>query len=136
MLISYTGCKSGKAYRQPVSYVRDGDVLLTPGGGRWTLNLADGRSARIRLRGRDAPARPELVPHQAGFAPPVVPHLMPRMPRSSLPRPRPRARHPLHTASMEHRCCSSGIGGTSLPFAGEGGAAQGRRGRGWRGACG
>ena len=45
MLISYTGRKSGKAYRQPVSYVRDGDVLLTPGGGRWTLNLADGRPA-------------------------------------------------------------------------------------------
>jgi endonuclease YncB( thermonuclease family) len=61
MLISYTGRKSGKAYRQPVSYVCDGDVLLTPGGGRWTLNLADGRPARIRLRGRDAPARPELV---------------------------------------------------------------------------
>ena len=61
MLISYTGRKSGKAYRQPVSYVRDGDVLLTPGGGRWTLNLADGSQARIRLRGRDEPARPELV---------------------------------------------------------------------------
>ncbi len=61
MLISYTGRKSGKAYRQPVSYVRDGDVLLTPGGGRWTLNLAGGRPARIRLRGRDQPARPELV---------------------------------------------------------------------------
>lgn len=61
MLISYTGRKSGKAYRQPVSYVRDGDVLLTPGGGRWTLNLAGGRPARIRLRGRDEAARPELV---------------------------------------------------------------------------
>ena len=45
MLIAYTGRKSGKAYRQPVSYVRDGGVLLTPGGGRWTLNLADGRPA-------------------------------------------------------------------------------------------
>jgi hypothetical protein len=61
MLISYTGRKSGKAYRQPVSYVHDGDALLTPGGGRWTLNLADGRPARIRLRGRDVPARAELV---------------------------------------------------------------------------
>ena len=49
----------------PVSYVRDGDVLLTPGGGRWTLNLAGGRPARIRLRGRDAPARPELVTDRA-----------------------------------------------------------------------
>ena len=61
MLISYTGRKSGKAYRQPVSYARDGDVLLTPGGGRWTLNLAGGRTVRIRLRGRWSPARAELV---------------------------------------------------------------------------
>jgi len=61
MLISYTGRKSGKAYRQPVSYVRDGDVLLTPGGGRWTLSLAGGQPIRIRLRGRAETARPELV---------------------------------------------------------------------------
>jgi deazaflavin-dependent oxidoreductase (nitroreductase family) len=61
MLISYTGRKTGKAYRQPVSYVRDDDVLLTPGGGRWTLNLRDERPVRIRLRGRDVTARPELV---------------------------------------------------------------------------
>ncbi|HEY3979118.1 MAG TPA: nitroreductase/quinone reductase family protein [Streptosporangiaceae bacterium] len=61
MLVSFTGRTSGKAYRQPVSYVRDGDVLLTPGGGRWTLNLAGGRPARLRVRGRDVPARPELV---------------------------------------------------------------------------
>jgi hypothetical protein len=61
MLISYTGRKSGKSYRQPVSYARDGEVLLTPGGGRWTLNLAGGRPVRIRLRGRDVAARGELV---------------------------------------------------------------------------
>jgi deazaflavin-dependent oxidoreductase (nitroreductase family) len=61
MLISYTGRKTGKAYRQPVSYARDGDTLLTPGGGRWTLNLRDGRPVRIRLRGRDVAARAELV---------------------------------------------------------------------------
>lgn len=61
MLLSYTGRKSGKAYRQPVSYVRDGDVLLTPGGGRWTLNMTGRRPIRIRLRGRDVTAEPELV---------------------------------------------------------------------------
>jgi F420H(2)-dependent quinone reductase len=61
MLISYTGVKSGKAYLQPVSYARDGDTLLTPGGGRWTLNLKGGREVRLRLRGRDVPARAELV---------------------------------------------------------------------------
>ena len=61
MLISYTGRKSGKAYRQPVSYVPDGEVLLTPGGGRWTLNLAGERPVLIRLRGHDVASRPELV---------------------------------------------------------------------------
>lgn len=61
MLISYTGRKTGRAYRQPVSYARDGETLLTPGGGRWTLNLGAGRPVRIRLRGRDVAARPDLV---------------------------------------------------------------------------
>jgi hypothetical protein len=33
MLLSFTGRKTGKAYRQPVSYLPDGDTLLTPGAG-------------------------------------------------------------------------------------------------------
>ncbi len=61
MLVFYAGRKTGKPYRQPVSYVRDGDVLLTPGGGRWTLSLASERPVQIRLRGHDGPYRPELV---------------------------------------------------------------------------
>jgi hypothetical protein len=61
MLVFLTGHKTGKSYRQPVSYVRDGTVLLTPGGGNWKLNLADGRPERIRLRGRDVLARPQIV---------------------------------------------------------------------------
>jgi hypothetical protein len=61
MLVFYTGRRTGKAYRQPVSYVRQGTTLLTPGGGQWKLNLRDGRPVRIRLRGRDVLAHPELV---------------------------------------------------------------------------
>jgi hypothetical protein len=61
MLVSYTGVKSGKAYLQPVSYARDGDTLLTPGGGRWTLNLKGGREVTLRLRGHNVPARADLV---------------------------------------------------------------------------
>ena len=61
MLVAYTGVKSGKAYRQPVSYARDGETLLTPGGGRWTLNLKNGRKVRLRLRGRNVPAHADLV---------------------------------------------------------------------------
>jgi len=61
MLVSYTGRKTGQAYRQPVSYVRDGEMLLTPGGGKWKLNLREGDQVRLRLEGRDVLARPELV---------------------------------------------------------------------------
>jgi deazaflavin-dependent oxidoreductase (nitroreductase family) len=61
MLLTHTGRRTGRRYRQPVSYVRDGDVLLTPGGGSWTRNLRDGEPVTIRLRGRDVSARPELV---------------------------------------------------------------------------
>ncbi len=61
ILVFLTGRKTGKSYRQPVSYVRDGSVLLTPGGGNWKLNLKDGRPERIRLRGRDVLVRPEIV---------------------------------------------------------------------------
>lgn len=61
MLVSYVGRRSGKRYEQPVSYVRDGDVLLTPGGGRWKSNLRDGQAVRLRMRGHDIVARPTIV---------------------------------------------------------------------------
>jgi hypothetical protein len=61
MLVYLTGRKSGKQYQQPISYVRDGETLLTPGGGRWKLNLVEGEPTHVRLRGRDISLRPELV---------------------------------------------------------------------------
>ena len=61
MLVFHTGRRTGRHYRQPVSYVSHDGVLLTPGGGRWTSNLNQGEPTRIRLRGRDISARPELV---------------------------------------------------------------------------
>jgi hypothetical protein len=61
MLAYLTGRRTGRLYRQPLSYVRDGATLLTPGGGVWKRNLVGGTPVRIRLRGRDVLARPELV---------------------------------------------------------------------------
>jgi F420H(2)-dependent quinone reductase len=61
MLVHLTGRKTGRQYRQPVSYVRDGQMLLTPGGGRWKLNLVEGQPTHVRLRGHDLSLRPELV---------------------------------------------------------------------------
>jgi hypothetical protein len=61
MLVYLTGRRTGKSYRQPVSYVRHDGTLLTPGGGKWKLNLQPGRAEKIRLGGRDVLARPDLV---------------------------------------------------------------------------
>lgn len=61
MLAFIIGRKTGRIYRQPLSYVRDGDALLTPGGGKWKFNLVSGAPVRIRLRGKDISATPELV---------------------------------------------------------------------------
>jgi hypothetical protein len=61
MLITFTGRKSGKTYRQPLSYVDYDGALLTPGGGKWKLNLSPGEPVRMRLRGRDVLARPEFI---------------------------------------------------------------------------
>jgi hypothetical protein len=61
MLVYLTGRKSGRHYRQPISYIRDGETLLTPGGGRWKLNLVEGEPTHIRLRGEDISLRSELV---------------------------------------------------------------------------
>src|SRR5690242_1621295 len=61
MLLTITGRKTGRVYRQPVSYVRDAGGLLTPGGGKWTLNLREDEPIRIKLAGKDHHARPELI---------------------------------------------------------------------------
>jgi F420H(2)-dependent quinone reductase len=61
MLLYLTGRKTGKSYVQPVSFVEEGQTLLTPGGGRWKLNLRDGECVRARVGGRAVRLRPELI---------------------------------------------------------------------------
>jgi hypothetical protein len=58
MLVFLTGRKTGKSYRQPVSYIREGTVLLTPGGatGSSTCRRA-GRSASGCAAGTCSPGR-------------------------------------------------------------------------------
>jgi deazaflavin-dependent oxidoreductase (nitroreductase family) len=82
MLVSLTGRKTGRRYRQPVSYVRDGDALLTPGGGRWTRNLRDGEPVLLRLAGRDVTARPALV-RDADEVDRLLRHMLTENPRAA-----------------------------------------------------
>ena len=65
MLVYLTGRKTGRKYVQPVSFVPDNGTLLTPGGGRWKLNLREGSCVRARLRGRPTLLRPEIISEAA-----------------------------------------------------------------------
>jgi deazaflavin-dependent oxidoreductase (nitroreductase family) len=51
MLLSFTGRKTGRSYTTPVSYVREGNSLLVPGGGAWWRNLEAGPPVRVHVRG-------------------------------------------------------------------------------------
>lgn len=61
MLVTLTGHKTGRIYRQPVSYVKDGDTFLTPGGGVWTRNLREDTAVPARMNGKRVQLRPELI---------------------------------------------------------------------------
>lgn len=65
MLVTLVGRKTGRVYLQPVSYVRDGDVLLTPGGGKWTRNLREGEPTPVRIAGRQRVATAERLRERA-----------------------------------------------------------------------
>jgi hypothetical protein len=62
LLLSFTGRKSGKHITLPLSYAEDGNgSLLIPGGGAWKVNLGPGRPIRVRLRGKELAADPEVI---------------------------------------------------------------------------
>ncbi len=54
MLLTYAGCKSGKAYTTPVNYLRDGDTLLVVSSRKhiWWKNLRGGAPVTARVRGQ------------------------------------------------------------------------------------
>lgn len=51
-IIEFKGRKSGRIYRTPVAYVRDGDEVLLSTDSPWYRNVAGGAHVRLRLRGR------------------------------------------------------------------------------------
>jgi deazaflavin-dependent oxidoreductase (nitroreductase family) len=67
LLVSFTGRKTGRSYTTPVSYVRDGNELLIPGGGKWWKNLAGG-PVRVRLQGSWVPVSPEVITETQGMS--------------------------------------------------------------------
>jgi deazaflavin-dependent oxidoreductase (nitroreductase family) len=54
MLITVTGCKSGKKYSTPVGFYRDGDSLwvLTSRDRTWWRNIKNGANVSLLLKGK------------------------------------------------------------------------------------
>jgi len=66
MLITVTGCKSGKKYSTPVNFYQDGDTLwvISNRDRTWWRNVTNGANVSIVLKGKtmDAFAKAELDP--------------------------------------------------------------------------
>jgi hypothetical protein len=69
MLVYLTGRKTGRQYRQPVSYVRDAETLLTPGGGAGRSTSSRGNrhtSGSADATSRSAPSSYATQPRSTG----------------------------------------------------------------------
>lgn len=53
MIIEFTGRRSGRTYRTPIAYVRDGGRLLASTDSPWWRNLEADPAVGLRLAGRD-----------------------------------------------------------------------------------
>jgi hypothetical protein len=58
LLLTYSGRKTGKTYRIPLSYIKDGEdlLILTFKRRTWWRNLKGGVPVSVRLKGRDVKA--------------------------------------------------------------------------------
>ena len=63
MLITVTGCKSGKKYTTPVGFYRDGDWLwvLSSRNRTWWRNAQNGAEVEMRIRGKNVIGSAETV---------------------------------------------------------------------------
>src|SRR5579863_8702157 len=59
--IEFKGRKSGRVYRTPVAYVRDGDRILMSTDSRWYRNVAGGAHVRMLVRGRTVEGTADTV---------------------------------------------------------------------------
>lgn len=48
--LEFTGRRSGKVYRTPIGYFREGDRVWITTGSRWWLNLQHGAQVRLLLK--------------------------------------------------------------------------------------
>jgi hypothetical protein len=77
LVITYTGRKSGKVYRTPVNYVRDGNRRLTTSyrSRTWWRNFRGGAPVSLCLQGREVPASGQAFEDEAAVAEALLAYL-------------------------------------------------------------
>ena len=61
LLISFTGCRSGKKYTTPVSYFMKNNEVIVFTHANWWKNLRGGAPVQLRFRGKDRKGMAEPV---------------------------------------------------------------------------
>jgi deazaflavin-dependent oxidoreductase (nitroreductase family) len=74
MLITVTGCKTGKKYTTPVGFYRDGDTLwiISNRDRTWWRNVVDGAEVEMRIRGKDFTGFAEAILDEEAVAAQVI----------------------------------------------------------------
>ena len=76
LLITFTGCKSGKTYTTPVCYSQEGNQVYIFTHAKWWKNLCNCTSVTLRLRGREVRGVPEpIVEDKGAIASKLAAHL-------------------------------------------------------------
>ncbi len=60
-VLEFTGRKSGRTFRTPIAYTREGERILITTDSNWWKNLDGGRPVRLRVRGKKVTGSPRLV---------------------------------------------------------------------------
>jgi deazaflavin-dependent oxidoreductase (nitroreductase family) len=63
LLVTVTGCKSGKTYTTPVNYLQDGKTIwvISTRPRTWWRNLTGGAGLSVRLARQEIAARAEVI---------------------------------------------------------------------------
>lgn len=74
MLITVTGCKTGKKYTTPVGFCRDGDTLwvISNRERTWWRNVQGGADVELHIRGKDMNGLAEAILDEEAVATQVI----------------------------------------------------------------
>ena len=84
MLITVTGCKTGKKYTTPVGFFRDGECLwiLSNRDRTWWRNVKDGAEVEMHMRGKDVKGFAEAITNEEIVAAQIIEYVH-RIPMSA-----------------------------------------------------